>query len=170
MQISNKIVLRPRFTLELNVGPNQVLEAFEAAKNSQDAIKINVLDAHVFLKIPVAQQHFWSPQLHLEVLETTKTSCTVKGLFGPSPTVWTLFMFFHFVTGSLFLGFGVWTYSSWSLGTPFIAPLLLMFLMVAVWVSLYISGRLGKQKGHVQMHELNDFMSTILKLFKKFVH
>ena len=52
MQISNKIVLRPRFTLELNTDPNLVLEAFEAAKNSQDAIKINVLDAHVFLKIP----------------------------------------------------------------------------------------------------------------------
>ena len=52
MQISNKIVLRPRFTLELNADPNLVLEAFEAAKNSQDAIKINVLDAHVFLKIP----------------------------------------------------------------------------------------------------------------------
>jgi len=165
MQISNKIVLRPRFTLELNTDPNLVLEAFEAAKNSQDAIKINVLDAHVFLKIPVAQQHFWSPQLHLEVLEATQFSCMVKGLFGPSPTVWTLFMFFHFVTASLFIGFGVWTYSNWSLGIPFTTPLLLMFLMVIVWISLYISGRLGKQKGQTQMHELHDFMNSILKLF-----
>ena len=162
MQISNKIVLRPRFSLDLNAAKNQVLEAFEESKKNQDAIKINILDSHVFLKIPVAEQHFWSPQLHLEILETTQTSCTVKGLFGPSPTVWTLFMFFHFVTGSFFLGFGVWTYSSWSLGTPFITPLILMFLMVVVWVSLYVSGRLGKQKGHVQMHELHDFMNTVL--------
>ena len=165
MKISNKIVLRPRFTLGLNADTNQVLEAFKAAKNSQDAIKINILDAHVFLKIPVAQQHFWSPQLHLEVLEITKTSCKIKGLFGPSPTVWTLFMFFHFVTASLFLGFGVWAYSNWSLDTAFITPLLLMFLMVLVWISLYVSGRLGKQKGQEQMHELNDFMSTVLKPF-----
>ena len=162
MQISNKIVLRPRFSLDLNAAKNQVLEAFEESKKNQDAIKINILDSHVFLKIPVAEQHFWSPQLHLEILETTQTSCTVKSLFGPSPTVWTLFMFFHFVTGSFFLGFGVWTYSSWSLGTPFITPLILMFLMVVVWVSLYVSGRLGKQKGHVQMHELHDFMNTVL--------
>ncbi|MDB9954141.1 GTP-binding protein [Flavobacteriaceae bacterium] len=165
MQISNKIILRPRFTIELNADPNLVLEAFEAAKNSQDAIKINVLDAHVFLKIPVAQQHFWSPQLHLEVLESTQVSCKVKGLFGPSPTVWTLFMFFHFVTASLFLGFGVWTYSNWSLDTAFITPLLLMVLMVGVWISLYISGRLGKQKGQEQMHELHDYMNTVLKVF-----
>lgn len=165
MQISNKIVLRPRFTLEINADTNHVLEAFEKSRNSQDAIKINVLDGHVFLKIPVAQQHFWSPQLHLEVLEITKTSCKIKGLFGPSPTVWTLFMFFHFVTASLFLGFGVWTYSNWSLNTGFITPLLLMFLMVGVWIFLYISGRFGKQKGQEQMHELHDFMNTVLKLF-----
>ncbi len=163
MQISNKIVLRPRFSLDLNAAKNQVLEAFESAKNSQEAIKINVLDAHVFLKIPITEQHFWSSQLHLEVLETTQISCMVKGLFGPSPTVWTLFMFFHFVTASLFLGFGVWTYSNWALDTAFITPLLLMFLMVVVWISLYLSGRLGKQKGQTQMHELHDFMNAVLK-------
>ena len=162
MQISNKIVLRPRFSLALNAAPNQVLKAFEESKN-QDAIKINVSEAHVFLRIPRAKQHFWSPQLHLEVLETSETSCTIKGLFGPSPTVWTLFMFFHFVTASLFLGFGIWAYSNWSLSTSFITPFLLMLLMVVVWISLYLSGRLGKQKGQKQMHELYDFMDGILK-------
>ena len=112
MQISNEIVLRPRFSLSLNKSSKQVLEAFESAKNSQNAVRINILDAHVFLKIPTVQQHFWSPQLHLEVLENNLNSCTVKGVFGPSPKVWTLFMFFHFVTASLFLGFGIWTYSN----------------------------------------------------------
>ena len=40
MQISNKIVLRPRITIELNSDANQVLEAFEKSKNSQNAIRI----------------------------------------------------------------------------------------------------------------------------------
>ena len=164
MQISNEIVLRPRFSILLNKNPKQVLEVFENVKNSHDAIQINVLDVHVFLKIPKTQQHFWSPQLHLEVLETSKTSCTIKGLFGPSPKVWTLFMFFHFVTASLFMGFGIWTYSNWTLDIQFTTPLILTFVMVIVWISLYISGRLGKQKGRHQMLELYDFMDRILKL------
>ena len=65
MQISNEIVLRPRFSLSLNKSSKQVLEAFESAKNNQDTIRINILDVHVFLKIPTVQQHFWTPQLHL---------------------------------------------------------------------------------------------------------
>ena len=165
MQISNEIVLRPRFTQALDINQNKVLELFENAKNSQNAIKINILDSHVFLKIPIAHQHFWSPQLNLEVLKTNQASCTIKGLFGPSPTVWTLFTFFHFMTASLFLGFGIWTYTNWSLDTEFTRPLVLIFLMVGVWISLYVSGRIGKQKGHQQMHELHDFMNSVLKTF-----
>jgi hypothetical protein len=150
MQISSEIVLRPRFSILIKKCPKQVLGVFENVKNSRDSIQINVLDVHVFLKIPKTQQHFWSPQLHLKVLETSQTSCTIKGVFGPSPKVWTLFMFFHFLTASLFLGFGIWTYSNWTLDIQFTTPLLLTFLMVIVWISLYISGRLGKQNDAIK--------------------
>jgi hypothetical protein len=43
MQISNEIVLRPRFSQPLDINQNKVLELFENAKNSQDAIKIKIL-------------------------------------------------------------------------------------------------------------------------------
>jgi hypothetical protein len=43
MQISNEIVLKPRFSQPLDINQNKVLELFENAKNSQDAIKINIL-------------------------------------------------------------------------------------------------------------------------------
>jgi hypothetical protein len=43
MQISNEIVLRPRFSQALDINQNKVLELFENAKNSQNAIKINIL-------------------------------------------------------------------------------------------------------------------------------
>ena len=87
----------------------------------------------------------------------------MKRVFGPSPKVWTLCMFFHFVTASLFLGFGIWTYSNWFLDIPFTTPLLLMGLMVIVWISLYIGGRLGKQKGQKQMHQLHDILNSIIE-------
>ena len=56
MQISNEIVLRPRFSFEQKNAQNSVLEAFETAKKSQNTFTINRLDAHVFLKIPVEEQ------------------------------------------------------------------------------------------------------------------
>jgi len=163
MQISNEIVLRPRFSFEQKNAQNSVLEAFETAKKSQNTFTINRLGAHVFLKIPVEEQHFWSPQLHLEVLDTDPSHCKIKGFFGPNPTVWTLFMFLHFVVAGLFIGFGIWAYSSWSLETNVTTPVILMVMMVVLWIAIYISGRMGKQKGQHQMHELHDFMNAVLK-------
>ena len=163
MEISNKIVLRPRFSFDQKNAQSHVLEAFDGAKKSQNTIKINRLDTHVFFKIPKAEQHFWSPQLHLEVLETDASHCKIKGFFGPNPTVWTLFMFLHFVAAGLFIGFGIWAYSSWSLGTNVTTPLVLMVTMVVLWIALYISDRIGKKKGQHQMHELHDFMTADLK-------
>ena len=164
MEISNKIVLRPRFSFDQKNAQSHVLKAFDGAKKSQNTIKINRLDTHVFLKIPKAEQHFWSPQLHLEVLETDPSHCKIKGFFGPNPTVWTLFMFLHFVAAGLFIGFGIWAYSSWSLGTNVTTSVvLMMMMMVVLWIALYISGRIGKKKGQHQMHELHDFMNAVLK-------
>ena len=72
-------------------------------------------------------------------------------------------MFLHFVAAGLFIGFGIWAYSSWSLGTNVTTPVVLMVMMVVLWIALYISGRIGKKKGQHQMHELHDFMNAVLK-------
>ena len=67
MQISNEIVLRPRFSQPLDINQNKVLELFENAKNSQDAIKINILDSHVFLKIPIIYFTIYSTSLFKKI-------------------------------------------------------------------------------------------------------
>ena len=41
MQISNEIVLRPRFSQALDINQNKVLELFENAKNSQNLPSYN---------------------------------------------------------------------------------------------------------------------------------
>lgn len=93
MEFSNDITLRPRFSLELNALPENVLYAFEEVANTQEDFIISCVDDHVFIRIPKHKQHFWSPQLHLEIYKIEQQPTVLKGLFGPKPTVWTLFMF-----------------------------------------------------------------------------
>jgi hypothetical protein len=125
---------------------------------------VSRVDDHVFIKIPKAKQHFWSPQLHLEINTYDNTNLsTVHGLFGPNPTVWTLFMFLHFVVVGLFLGFGIWAYANWSLETSYTIQLTITCLMVLVWFVLYFGGRIGKKAGTDQMHELHHFMRDTLR-------
>jgi len=164
MSLTNEIVLRPRFKFELKRNNQEALKLFEDAKSTQSEFIISRVDDHVFIKIPKEKQHFWSPQLHLEINEIDENTSMLHGLFGPNPTVWTMFMFFHFLVAVLFIGFGAWAYSNWSLEVSYGLQIGIMILMVALWFVLYFTGRLGKKTGKPEMHLLYNFMKKNLNL------
>lgn len=164
MPNTNEIVLRPRFKMDLKQSNSSALNAFEETKNSQSNYIITRVDDHVYIKIPKDKQHFWSPQLHLEIMEVDENNCTVFGLFGPNPTVWTLFMFLHFLIAGLFFAFGIWSYTNHSLGNPYAIQLFLTLMMVVIWFALYFGGRIGKTTGTNEMYGLHQFMNDTLNL------
>ncbi len=163
MPTTNNIVLRPRFKIEIEKNNETVLKAFETAKTTESEFIITRLDDHVFIKFPKHKQHFWSPQLHLEINEVDKNTSLLYGLFSPNPTVWTMFMFFHFIVAGLFIAFGIWAYTNWSLKSSYAIQVSLMLLMVIIWIALYFAGSIGKASSKNDMHLLNDFMTKILK-------
>lgn len=159
----NEVVLRPRFKFEKDQNNEELLSLFDHAKQEQKNFIVSRIDNHVFLKFPKHKQHFWSPQLHLEIEELEVNSSTIRGLFGPNPTVWTMFMFFHFIVAGLFIGFGAWAYTNWALKTSFAVQISVMVLMIVLWLVLYFVGRLGKNAGNEQMHLLHGFMRDTLR-------
>jgi len=164
MSLPNEIVLRPRFKIELDKSSSEALTFFENSKANQSHFLVSCIDEHVFLKLPVQERHFWSPQLHLEIIEASPKTSTLYGVFGPNPTIWTMFMFFHFIVAGLFLGFGIWTYSNWTLDNDFTLPLFLTLLMIVLWFVLYFVGRLGRASGKPQMRGLFEFMKETLSI------
>ncbi|MDC1505238.1 GTP-binding protein [Winogradskyella sp.] len=166
MALSNDIILRPRFKFDVNTDNEKLLKGFEDTKNSQSDFIITRIDAHVFIKFPKQKQHFWSPQLHIEIDKNEKQSTTIHGLFGPNPSVWTMFMFFHFIVAGLFIAFGIWTYTNITLGNSYATPLFLNLFMVIIWALLYVAGRLGKAKGKPEMHTLHNFMKETLRTYR----
>lgn len=163
MSTTNTIVLRPRFKIELERNNESVLKAFETAKTSQKKFIVNCIDDHVFIKFPKQEQHFWSPQLHLEINKETDNSCILHGLFGPNPTVWTLFMFLHFMVAGLFIAFSIWAYTNWRLKSGYAFQISLMMFMVIAWFVLYFAGSIGKASSKNEMHELHEFMNEVIK-------
>lgn len=159
--ISNDIVLRPRFQLDLHIPKEQVLSSFTDVSHPKFLIKR--LDEHVFIKIKPGENHFWSPQLHLEMVQNpTDDHTKLYGVFGPNPTLWTFFMFLHFGVATVFIILSIWAYSSASLDRPYTLQISLMALMVVLWFGLYAFGRLGKRKGKNQMQDLYRFMKETL--------
>jgi hypothetical protein len=159
----NEVVLRPRFKFEKNENNEDLLSLFDKEKQKQTNFIVSRIDNHVFIRLPKHKQHFWSPQLHLEIDEIDSKNSTIRGLFGPNPTVWTMFMFFHFIVAGLFIGFGVWAYTNWALKTDYALQLSLMFFMVLMWIVLYVIGQVGKKAGTDEMYLLHGFMKETLR-------
>ncbi|MBD3864391.1 GTP-binding protein [Olleya marilimosa] len=158
----NEVVLRPRFKIELNRSHTSVLEAFEAKRLDQKQFIVSRVDDHVFIKLPKAQQQFWSPQLHLEINALENNKSQLYGLFGPNPTVWTLFMFLHFLVAGLFIAFCIWAYSNYALKVDYQLQVWGIVGMIILWFLLYFSGRLSKTSNQKEMTALYTFMSSVL--------
>ena len=165
MSTTNTIVLRPSSKIEIQFNNETVLKNFEIAKSSQKEYIVNRIDDHVFIKFPKQKQHFWSPQLHLEINEVDEKSSLLHGLFGPNPTVWTFFMFLHFMVAGLFIAFSIWAYTNWALKSSYALQVSLMLFMVIVWFVLYFAGSIGKASSKNEMLELQEFMNKVLKPF-----
>lgn len=164
MPSTNDIVLRPRFKMEVLRNNASILRDFERQKKTQSDFILTRIDNHVFIKFPKAKRQFWSPQLHLEIDPIDASLSEIHGLYGPNPTVWSLFMFLHFMVAGLFIAFGIWTYTNWKLNTDFIFQLSLTILMIIIWVLLYFIGRIGRDASKKDMFLLKKFMDETLNL------
>lgn len=163
MPTTEDINLRPRFKIEIPENSENVLKRFEKSKSNQKEFIISRIDNHVFIKFPKLQQQFWSPQLHLEIDEMDNNNSILHGVFGPNPTVWTFFMFMHFLVVCVFLIFGIWSYSNYTLNLNYTLQISIMILMLIIWIALYFIGKFGRDISKNDMSKLFYFMNRTLK-------
>ena len=161
---NSDIFLRPRFSIDLEENQIELLNRITTFLKS-DACKFSsrIVDEHIFIDVPTHKSHFWSPQLHLEVLKEEQNVSKIKGLFAPKPQVWTLFMFIHFIVAILFLGFGVMAYVRYTLDESLVFPIVMLIALPLIWLLLYFLGRIGKQTGKKQMKELHELLIKIIE-------
>ena len=162
-QLYNQIFLKPRFQLEIDSSAANVLSKISEIISLEEKYIIRLVDHHVIIDIPEKESHFWSPQLHMEVEEEGEEKAKIRGLFGPKPHVWTLFMFIHFGVALAFFIFAVIAYTNHSLGNSITFPVIMLIVLPILWVTLYWIGRVGKSFGQHQMDELKNFTESILR-------
>jgi ABC-type multidrug transport system fused ATPase/permease subunit len=159
----NRILLKPRFKLRYSDPKEEIIEQFRI-NLSEDNCRFpsKIVDHHIVIDVPDGEEHFWSPQLHVEV-EKEDDVTIVKGILGPKPKIWTLFIFFHFAVAVTFFVFFVIFYSRWSLDQDYTLSMIMCILMPVLWVVLYFAGQLGKKFGYEQMQELHAVLIEALK-------
>ncbi len=153
--------MRPRFDVVAPCPSLAAAERLRAALGRADApCRGRVFGNHAVLHVLDAQERVWSPFLSVDLVGH-REGTLVRGLFGPKPSVWSLFVAAYGVCGfaAVFAaGFGI---VQWSLGQP---PWAFLLLPVAAAGALATFGfaRYGQQKGRDQMHLLRDFLDDVL--------
>ena len=159
----NKILLKPRFVFEHQEPKDAILKKFkETFELTSSKFQGKVVGNHIVIDVTKKDEHFWSPQLQIEIEKNEDNTSMIKGLFGPKPQLWTLFMFIHFGVALAFAVFATMLYTRFSLDQDYTFPLVMTITMPVLWILFYLFGRLGKKKGYGQMTELYTFVKAVL--------
>ncbi len=161
---NSEIHLRPRFKIDFEESQEDLLQKFKSNLDDGECkFCSKIVDGHIVIDVPHEEDHFWSPQLQIEIEKVKEKKSVVKGLFGPKPNVWTLFMFIHFLLGTAFIGASIWAYVQYLLKKDATMAYFTLIAIPVIWVLMYIFGRIGRRAGHKQMEELHDFMEKTLE-------
>ncbi len=154
--------VRPRFEVEVKEEPEEILEVIRAhLRTNIDSVKARIIPGFVTFFVPEAEQHFWSPQLSLSI-EEIEGGSLLRGMYGPSPSVWTMFVFFYAAIGFAIMVVSIVGLSNWSLEKSATILWLVPILMLA-FLSLYLVAYSGQKLGHDQMVTLHGFMEETLE-------
>ena len=100
------------------------------------------------------------PQLTL-IIEQEDTGSSLRGLYGPRPAVWTMFIFFYAVIGLLLLFSIVIGGSEYMLHKSSWVFWIVPFLLFG-FLSLWLVAKQGKKKGRSEIVVIHHFLMQIL--------
>ena len=161
------IEIRPRFKRISLQSQEEILKHLSSILKEPDrSIKGYVVDHHVVLKIPHENQHYWSPQLSLEIESIPeKEGSLIRGLFGPKPSVWLMFLFFYAALGFISVVVMIIGFSQLNLGLSGRILWLLPILGFLV-LMIYFTAKTGQRLGKDQMYELYHFLEENIPMSK----
>ena len=152
---------RPRFELGFDDRPDEVMQRLrDRLKDCPNCTGASVGN-HAELFVPESEQHLWSPWLSVTAEAGAEDRTTLRGRFGPHPTVWTLYMFLSFALGFALLVFSSWGYAQWVMEiTPW--ALYAVPVLVVLGALLYGVSLVGQRLGADQMNDLRSSLEALV--------
>ncbi|WP_264522370.1 hypothetical protein [Flavobacterium sp. N1994] len=167
METEKNIRLRLRFYKDVEENVSVIRDKFvNYRKNLSPDFVMKIRNYHIQFTMAGEKHEYWSPHLSVELEEkegNEKNATHIRGLFGPAQTLWTFFMFLHFIVAGVFLTFAMFAYSDYTLKKPVLTDLIIMFIMTIIWFLLYVFARQIRERGYDQMNELEAVFEKILE-------
>jgi hypothetical protein len=157
--LSDKFQIRPRFNLESDKTPHEVLHKLKNVLTSDESDVtgwVSDRSAHVRVK---KNQNIWSPQLTVYA-EEMENGTELRCVIGPNSTIWTTIIFFYAIIGMGALFGLMWGMSQMTLGQ---SPTAFWWVPVSLVLSsgVYFAARVGQKLSAEQMIILRGFIINL---------
>ena len=155
--------IRPRFEVSSNRSVSELEDIMRKALKAADApCNGKVRFGYVSLYPKDEDHHYWSPHLSVIIEDHENEEKTLlRGLYGPSPGVWTKFVFIYgiiAVSVVIVLVIGFANMSIDESGAILWAVPILLFLLG----SMYLTSSIGQKKGHNQIEDIHHFFEKCI--------
>lgn len=153
--------IRPKYNLSVPVPAATILSEIKQLLSENTDIKGRIIENHVYLRLPEKDQHYWSPELRVTIIDEDNYT-SVRGIAGPNGKVWATFMVFYGLAIMLLIFGGSLGISQWYLGID-------TFWIWSIPVSVFIYGliilaaKYGQRLGYSQLLLLRDFLDEAIK-------
>ena len=153
--------LRPRIKYLSSFSKNEVINKFkEKLSDPGNYFTGWAKEGYALITLPEKEKKIWTPQLNLQIDEHEEGS-EIRGVIGPSASVWTAFAFTFSILGFIAFVSLFWGLSRLSLDYSadilFLVPVSLIFIL-----GVYMLARIGQQLSRDQVIELKDFVENVL--------
>lgn len=151
--------IRLRFKIETDTPAKEIVSKIDDALKKVDVPCLGKINRNfITLQLPLEEQHYWSPTLTVTLEEYEKVT-TIRGLYGPRPTVWTMFVFFYSIIGLATLVIGTVGLSYKMLDKP-TTILWWVPILAVIFLTLYLVAYFGQKLGHQQIEKLHTFFEN----------
>lgn len=155
--------IRPRFEIPSKYNISELEEIVRQALKSEEApCDGKVRYGYVSLFPSESDHHYWSPHLSVTIEEhPTEGGSLLRGLYGPSPAVWTMFVFVYAIIAIsivIVLVIGLANISINESGVILWA----IPILVLLFASMYLVSSIGQKKGHNQIEDIHHFFEACI--------
>ena len=161
---SSNFHIRPRFTIVSDHSVGELHQKFKTALHDPNAPfdgKVRIGYTSIYPKL--ADHHYWSPHLSITIEpdEDDHSKTLLRGLYGPSPAVWTMFIFIYSVIALALVIVTVIGFANLSIDESG-AVLWAVPVLVLLFLTSYMTSYFGQQKGHAQIEAIDEWFGQVM--------
>jgi len=160
--------IRPRFEIASEYEVAELQEIMKKALKSDDApCAGKVRYGYVSLYPEEADHHYWSPHLSVTIEPVDNEEAPdakgsiLRGLYGPSPAVWTKFVFVYAIIALSTLIATVIGLANMTIGEP-TTILWAVPILILLFASMFLVSSIGQKKGHNQIEDIHHFFEKCI--------